>query len=861
MKRLKSIKFKIIIPVVATIAVSVLILLFIIFTIFMNSTESISKKYADSTAIKIATEIKGDLEGLLSQSELFASLITSEIKKNNFDHNSVVDNLKTLLETNKDLIGAGVLLEKDFASNPKYGFPEGKSPYIYKIKPQETIQYMGYEEYATADFYSTPKSINASYVTESYYYELANEKVLMITFCSPIYDENGKFIGVIACDINDINFFDKIMKDVRVFDTGYVFLLSPGQMTAYHPFSQSGIGTFIYDDWVGYDEDIAAVNTAQNTMQATYTIAKSMSSGATMIYSYHPFNIGNSKKPWIISASIDLGEMNRESNRAILLCTILGVLILVVLIFLIYLIINKLTSPIKELVGISKKISRGDINIYLTSNEQDEIGQLMRAFGTVVDGIKDQASALAKMSEGDFSIAVQERSELDVISKSMNKMIATQRAYIENITTILSKVAKGDFTAKIETDYVGDFKPIQKSINEMIYKVNTYIGETDRVLGLLSKGSLSERIDMEFVGSFDRLKKSINLMIETQSYYVSTISEVMSRIQKGDLSAGIDIEFLGDFKPIQRSVNSTVNELKIYIQEIKNVLSAVSKGDLTQNFKIKFEGDFKELEVSIVDIMKSLQLILTEINHSADEVALGASQMAEGMSLASRLSVEQMTAISRLTLSSNQIRNNANSNFENTEHALKINLTALDDVNAGNEKMSTMIGAMNDISETSKQIYNIIKTINEIALQTNLLALNAAVEAARAGQAGKGFTVVAEEVRSLSNRSAEAAKEITNLIGASLEAVKKGEGIAKETANTLNDIVLSTTKANDIMQNITDSTKEQVVSTNSINNDLAQIEDKVQANSSSIEETAAASEELASQAHTLKEMVSKFKLQ
>ncbi len=311
---------------------------------------------------------------------------------------------------------------------------------------------------------------------------------------------------------------------------------------------------------------------------------------------------------------------------------------------------------------------------------------------------------------------------------------------------------------------------------------------------------------------------------------------------------------LNEFEEMGSGLNAVVDELKIKA----SMAAAIGKGNLMQDIHVVSERD--SLGKALYGMTKNLNNIIGELRLSMNQVDAGSTQVSDSSQSLSQGATEQASSLEEITSSMTEISNQTKTNAENATQANQLATTSRDAGNTGTKQMEEMIGAMESINESSKEIGKIIKVIDDIAFQTNLLALNAAVEAARAGKHGKGFAVVAQEVRSLAARSAKAAMETSDLIEGSIKKVETGSDIAKKTAKALKEINEGVTKAADLVGEIAAASNEQAQGISQINQGLSQIDAVTQQNTANAEETASAAEELSSQAAQVIQLVSLFKL-
>lgn len=332
-------------------------------------------------------------------------------------------------------------------------------------------------------------------------------------------------------------------------------------------------------------------------------------------------------------------------------------------------------------------------------------------------------------------------------------------------------------------------------------------------------------------------------------------------MEQGKLSGdAIEVHTGDELETLADAVNSMTAYTNTIIKDIEAVSAKLAAEDLTAEPAADYIGDYAPIKSALYGIINSTSDVIRQIGASSKLVSDGSSKMSDNSTTLSQAATEQAATVEELNASIVEISSNISANADSAGKAKVLADDCMKIVNEGNVKMTDMLHAMEEINETSSQIANIIKTIEDISFQTNILSLNASIEAARAGEAGKGFAVVAGEVGQLAGKTAEAAKNTTALIKTSLTAVENGTVMANETAKMLSKIVSETDDTAKVIDKIAAASQEQADSVKQILVGMDQISTSVQMTSGSSAECAASAEELSGQAKVLLDLVHRFQI-
>ena len=363
-------------------------------------------------------------------------------------------------------------------------------------------------------------------------------------------------------------------------------------------------------------------------------------------------------------------------------------------------------------------------------------------------------------------------------------------------------------------------------------------------------------------------KERAEKLMAYQSAEVTSIRDSLSRFSKGELRLDynpneydkITYDAHKNFAEIAHELKSGTDEIYDYVDEISSILRSMAAKDLTREIKRFYQGDFYGIKQSIEELIGSISLFMAEIQGMSAQVESASGDIAQsGMQLSANFG-QQVNVLGDISQNMTEISEQTNKNLRDAEEILSLSNSVRDSAENGNKKMGSLTVAMGEIKKSSDDISEIVKIIEGIAFQTNLLAINATIEAARAGEMGKGFGVVADEVRTLALRSSRAAKETSDMLDQSFSRVNTGVDLSAEVAEAMLNIIEVTRKESDIIGRIAYASNEQVREILSVTDRIEELYAMSKENAEAVSHNTSISQQMASLSIHLKDMLMEFVL-
>ena len=578
-------------------------------------------------------------------------------------------------------------------------------------------------------------------------------------------------------------------------------------------------------------------------------------------------------------------------ERMIWVVALAVLLAILVVIGVRFLIRRGITGPLSKALTMIQELGKGHLGMRLKMNSGDEIGTMAAALDQFADDLQTAVvGTMKKISNGDLSTDVRSKDEQDEIAPVLLGTTLSLRGLVAETKKLTQAAVEGKLAARADaTKFHGEYRQVMQGINDTLDAVIGPLNMSAEYVDRISKGDIPPKITDNYSGDFNKIKNNLNTCIDAVNLLVIHTNLLTQAAREGKLTTRADASrHQGEFRKIVEGFNVTLDAVVTPINDTKDILALVAQGDLTVKANGNFKGDYVLLKNSIETMVNGLKGMAGQSQQTAVNMTSATAQILAASTQMASTTREQASAVNQVTstvqeikASAEQVAQRAQSVAEGASQATLVaqrgakaandSLVGMQDIRAKVQAIAENILAL---SEKTQQIGDIIDTVSDIAGQSNILALNAAIEAAQAGEAGKGFRVVADEVRSLSEQSRQAAAQVKVILGDIQKAtnlavmateqgtkgVQAGSELVNHTAQTIKELEIAVTDSAQAAQQIVAGVEQQTIGLDQIVIGMNDINQAAQQSAAGAQQSQKAAQNMNQVAEQLKQAIAQYRM-
>ena len=482
---------------------------------------------------------------------------------------------------------------------------------------------------------------------------------------------------------------------------------------------------------------------------------------------------------------------------------------------------------------------------------------LRRVVSQPLNAVEQGLLKVAQTGEMKLAVNYQSNDEVGRMVNTLTQVFNQVSDGVSQANQVVAAIGQGDFSKRLTGEFVGDFAHLQQGVNASAHSVSFMMDELTKVMQGLSLGRFDIQMSEAVAPAF---RQQVDHAMQEVSSVLTDISRVMSQMEQGYLNHRVEVACHGDLLKLKNSINNTLNALGGALTDIEHVMVEQTMGNIESMPRIDQKGELGMVQNTMALSMTNIASIITEVRTSLNQAVQGVMNVNSSIANISGQMQEQAAALEESSATAEEMQRQAQNMQGQANDVATLMQQMQGHVETTRQVMAGTIQAMSTIQQKSQRIENIVSLIDGIAFQTNLLALNAAVEAARAGEHGRGFAVVASEVRSLAQKTADAAKDIGQLIVSTVADVERGNEQVKQTELAVAQVEQGAQQVQDRISVMRISAEQTATGVNELHKAISVLDSAIQESTAGVEVISHNAQQISQQSNNVLTVLTFFKL-